>query len=213
MKSERVDAWAILEPMNRARGPHAGTSIQSRRGGLALPLLALAFCAWSAQADAVRFRVQPNASEVSFTATSRLMNAAGRFHRLAGVVVADPKDLTTATITLSIEAASIDTGIGMRDNHLRSEDFFDVRRFPTITFESVRVEAAGGRAIVTGRLTLHGVTREFAVPVDVGLTNLALAASGELVIDRRDYGLTYQSVLSPIGNEVRVAFTIRAHTP
>ena len=198
--------------MSRARGTPAGTSIRAHRSVLALLLLGLAVTTWSGTAGAgvVRFRIQPEASEITFKATSRLMDADGRFHRLAGLVVADPMDLTTATITLSIEAASIDTGIGMRDNHLRSEDFFDVRQFSSITFESLRVEATGRRATVSGRLTLHGVTREIAVPVEVDLTEVALVATGEFVINRRDYGIVYQSSLNPIGNEVRVAFTLRA---
>jgi polyisoprenoid-binding protein YceI len=161
-------------------------------------------------AAAVRYRVQPEASEVTFRATSRLMNADGRFHRLAGEVVADPNDPGSAKVTLSIEAASIDTGIGMRDNHLRSEDFLDVKQFPTITFESVRVEGAAPRLTVFGRLTVHGVTREVAVPVEVNMTGVALVAAGELIVNRRDYGLTYESFLNPIGNDVRVAFTFRA---
>lgn len=163
-----------------------------------------------APAEPLRFVIQPEASEVTFQATSRLMNADGRFHRLAGEVVVDPRDLATARVTLSIEAVSIDTGIGMRDNHLRSPDFFDVQRYPTITFESLRVEATGRRAAVTGRLTLHGVTREIAVPVDVALSEVAVVASGEFVLNRGDYGMTYNSFLNPIGNEVRVSFTFRA---
>ncbi len=188
----------------------AGTLV--RRWLAAALLLALASPPWSAPAwaDALRFRVQPEASEVTFKATSRLMNADGRFHRVAGEIVVDPKDLSTARVTLSIEAASIDTGIGRRDNHLRSEDFFDVRQFSSITFESLRVEGAGRRATVFGRLTLHGVTRELAVPVEVDLTDLAMVATGEFVINRRDYGIAYQSSVNPIGNEVRVAFTLRA---
>ncbi len=187
-----------------------GTAV--RRWLAAALLLALASSSWSAPAwaNGVRFRVQPEASEVTFKATSRLMNADGRFHRLAGEVVVDPKAPDNAKVTLVIEAASIDTGIGMRDNHLRSEDFFDVRQFPMITFESLRVEATGRRATVSGRLTLHGVTREIAVPVEVDLTEVALVATGEFVINRRDYGIVYQSSLNPIGNEVRVAFTVRA---
>jgi len=188
----------------------AGTLV--RRWLAAALLLALASPPWSAPAwaDAVRFRVQPEVSEVTFKATSRLMNADGRFHRVAGEIVVDPKDLSTAKVTLAIEAASIDTGIGRRDNHLRSEDFFDVRQFSSITFESLRVEGTGRRATVFGRLTLHGVTRELAVPVEVDLTDLALVATGEFVINRRDYGIAYQSSVNPIGNEVRVAFTVRA---
>src|SRR5262245_13607346 len=99
-----------------------------------------------AWADALRYRIQPEATEVTFNATSRFMNAEGRFHRISGEVTVDPKDLGSARISLSIEAASIDTGIGMRDSHLRSEDFFDVKKFPAITFESQRVEGSGRRA-------------------------------------------------------------------
>ena len=178
----------------------------------AILLIALAWPAWhaTAWADAVRFRVQPEASEVTFRATSRLMNADGRFHRLSGEIVVDTKDLATAKVTLSIEAGSIDTGIGMRDNHLRSEDFFDIRKFPAITFESQRVEGTGRRVNVLGQLTVHGVTREIAVPVEVSMSDLALVASGELVINRRDYGIVYQSFLNPIADDVRVSFTVRA---
>jgi polyisoprenoid-binding protein YceI len=172
----------------------------------------LLLLAWHApaRADAVRFRIQPEVSEVTFRATSRLMNAEGRFQRMSGEVAVDPRDLATAKVTLSIEAGSIDTGIGMRDNHLRSEDFFDVRKFPTITFESQRVEGSGRRVNIVGQLTIHGVTREIAVPVEVSVSDLALVASGELVINRRDYGIAYQSFLNPIGDDVRVSFTFSA---
>lgn len=201
-----------MSPSRERAAGRPKTRAVARRWLAAALLLALVSTTWSAtaRADAVRFRIQREASEVTFSATSRIMNATGSFHRLAGEVSVDPKDLATAKITLSIEADSIDTGIGMRDNHLRSEDFLDVRQFPMITFESLRVEAAGRRATVVGRLTIHGVTREVAVPVDVSLTDVALVASGEFVVNRRDYGITYQSFVNPVGNAVRVAFTFRA---
>jgi polyisoprenoid-binding protein YceI len=101
----------------------------------------------------------------------------------------------------------------MRDKHLRSSDFFDVDRFPTVVFQSLRVEAAGRRATVVGRLTMHGVTREIAVPIDVQITNTALVASGEFIVNRGEYGISYNSFVNPIGNEVRVAFTFRARVP
>lgn len=177
------------------------------------PIIALVIATLAitlATADVRRYAVQTGASELGFRATSRLMNADGRFHRFQGDIAVDPRDVATARISLSIEAASIDTGIGLRDTHLRSADFFDVERFPTITFESLRVEAAGRRATVTGRLTMRGVTREIALPVDVAVSDVALVASGELVMNRRDYGMGYNSSINPIGNEVRVSFTIRA---
>src|SRR5262245_61066820 len=161
------------------------------------PLVLFVLAAVAAPAPAVadqrRFVIQPDVSEVWFHATSRLMNADGRFHRLGGEVIADPADLGTARVALSIETDSIDTGIGLRDKHLRSADFFDVERFPTMTFESLRVEGFGKHATVVGRLTIHGVTREVAVPVDVTLTAIALVATGEFVLNRGEYGMTYKS--------------------
>ncbi|HET8532774.1 MAG TPA: YceI family protein [Methylomirabilota bacterium] len=178
----------------------------------ALLLLVLAGSA-PAKAESLRFRIQPEASEITFRATSRLMNAEGHFGRFSGDVVADPAGPTGAQISLTIDAASLDTGIEMRDKHLRSADFFDIERFPTIAFQSVRVETAGRRATVMGRLTLHGVTREIAVPVDVQITETALVASGEFIVNRGEYAMNYNSFLNPIGNEVRVAFTFRARVP
>jgi len=167
----------------------------------------------AAGADPLRFRIQPEASEITFRATSRLMNADGRFARFSGDVVVDPAALTSARISLTIDAASLETGIAMRDNHLRSSDFFEVERFPTVTFQSVRVEAAGRRATVVGRLTLHGVTREITVPIDVQITTTALVASGEFIVNRGEYAINYNSFVNPIGNEVRVTFTFRARVP
>ncbi len=166
--------------------------------------------AGAAEAEPARFRIQPEASDVGFKATSRLMDADGKFSRITGEVMLDPMDPATAMITLSIESASIDTGIGMRDKHLRSADFLDVARFPTMTFESRRVEVEGRRATVTGQLTLHGVTREIVVPVDVQFSESALVATGEFKLNRRDYGINYSSFLNPIGNTVHVTFTFRA---
>jgi polyisoprenoid-binding protein YceI len=187
----------------------------SLAGRLTLTALVLVMLTGSApgRAESLRFRIQPEASEITFRATSRLMNAEGHFGRFSGDVVADPAGPTGARITLTIDAASLETGIEMRDKHLRSADFFDIERFPTIAFQSVRVESAGRRATVMGRLTLHGVTREIAVPVDVQITETALVASGEFIINRGEYAMNYNSFLNPIGNEVRVAFTFRARVP
>lgn len=187
----------------------------SLAGRLTLTALVLVMLTGSApaRAESLRFRIQPEASEITFRATSRLMNAEGHFGRFSGDVVADPAGPTGARINLTIDAASLETGIEMRDKHLRSADFFDIERFPTIAFQSVRVEAAGRRATVMGRLTLHGVTREIAVPVDVQITETALVASGEFIVNRGEYAMNYNSFLNPIGNEVRVAFTFRARVP
>ena len=179
--------------------------------GLLLGLIVAA--AAPLHADVTRFRIQPEASEVAFRATSRLMNADGRFSRFAGDVTVDPADLNTARVTVRVEAASLDTGITMRDRHLRSEDFFHVEKFPAITFESLRVEGAGRRLLVVGRLTLRGVTREVRVPVDVSVTGKRLDARGQFDVKRTDHRMIYDSTMNPIGDRVRIEFAFRAEAP
>ena len=164
-------------------------------------------------AEVTRFRIQPEASELTFHATSRLMNADGRFSRFGGDVTVDPADLNTARVTVRVEAASLDTGIGRRDRHLRSEDFFHVEKFPAIIFESLRVEGAGRRLLVVGRLTLRGVTREVRVPVDVSVAGKRLEARGQFDVKRTDHGMNYDSTVNPIGEQVRIAFAFRGEAP
>jgi polyisoprenoid-binding protein YceI len=161
-------------------------------------------------AEPMRFRILTEASELVFHATSRLVNADGRFTRFTGEAVVDPADLASALVSVTIDAASLDTGIRRRDDHLRSEDFFHVERFPTITFESTRVEGSGRRLVVVGRLTLRGITREVAVPLEVDVSGGKLEARGRLQINRGDYGIIYDSALNPIGQRVRIDFTFRA---
>ena len=178
---------------------------------VALALVALVVGIPAAAAETVRYRIDPAASEVTFRATSRFQTADGRFTRFRGEVHADPRDPTTASVHVAIDPASIDTASRKRDAHLRTEDFFWVERHREAAFESARVErtAAGGLA-VAGRLTLRGITRDVTAPVDVELGESALTARGELVLNRRDYGMSYNSLLNPIDDTVRVAFRFRA---
>ena len=185
----------------------------ARRLALSLLLGMILAAAAPVDAEVTRFRIQPEASELTFHATSRLMNADGRFSGFTGDVTVDPADLTTARVAVSVEATTLDTGITRRDRHLRSEDFFHVEKFPTITFESLRVEGAGPRLLVVGRLTLRGVTREVRVPVDVSVAGKRLEARGQFDIKRTDHGLNYDSTLNPIGEQVRIAFAFRGQAP
>src|ERR1700689_1296709 len=101
----------------------------------------------------------------------------GTFTKVNGVVVDSP-DLSKASVNVTIDANSIDTRVEMRDKDLRSDHFFDVAKYPTITFASKRVESAGaGKLKVTGDLTMHGVTKEVVLDVD-GPTPPVKDASG-----------------------------------
>lgn len=175
---------------------------------LAFIALAVAGVAGPARAEVIRFQIQPDGSELTFKATSWLVNANGRFHRFSGEVLADPKDLPAARVAVAVEAASIDTRIARRDTHLRSADFLDVEKHPTISFESTAVEP-GARSI-SGKLTLRGVTREVTVPLTVELTDGVVTARGQFVVNRFDYDVSYQSRINPVGEDVSIAFVFRA---
>jgi len=121
----------------------------------------------------------------------------GAFTKLSGTVQYDPTDPAKSSVDASIDAASVDSRVEMRDNDLRSPKFFDVQKFPTITFKSKRVEPAGtGKLKVSGDLTIHGVTKEVVLDVDGPSApikdprgNMHMGASATATINRRDFGV------------------------
>jgi polyisoprenoid-binding protein YceI len=145
----------------------------------------------------------------------------GAFHSFNAEIEADPYDLTTADIQVSVELASIDTRNSDRDNHLRTGDFFDIENHPNMTFKSSEIVKTGdGEYKVTGSFSLHGVTRQESFDVTFegagkdpwGNEKLGFSAHGS--IKRSDYGLTYNAVLETggvlIGDEVKVSIELEA---
>jgi polyisoprenoid-binding protein YceI len=137
----------------------------------------------------------------------------GTFTKLSGTVQYDPTDPAKSSIDATIDAASVDSRVEMRDNDLRSSKFFDVQKFPTITFKSKRVEPAGtGKLKVTGDLTIHGVTKEVVLDVDGPSEpikdprgNMHMGASATTTINRRDFGV---GAIPPAMVAENVAITI-----
>lgn len=130
----------------------------------------------------------------------------GRFAAWRGTVELDPHDLLRSKVTVEIDAASIDTGVTDRDNHLRSADFLDVERFPKLRFESTRLEkTSGGRYQVHGNLTLRDVTREVVLDVEYGgqakdpWGNQRALFTAVTSVDRGDFGLKWNQVLEAGG--------------
>ena len=160
------------------------------RGAILAPIIALIAITLAislAAADARRYAIQTEASELGFKATSRLMNADGRFHRFRGDVAVDPRDLATARMQ-PVDRGGVDRHGHRPPRHAPPERRL-LRRGALPRPSRSRActwRAAGRRATVTGRLTVRGVTREIAVPVDVSVSDVALVASGELVMNRRD---------------------------
>jgi polyisoprenoid-binding protein YceI len=144
----------------------------------------------------------------------------GRFARWSGTVALDPQDLTRSSVEVSIDAASIDTQVADRDQHLRSADFLDVARYPTITFRSSRVEKAGDRYRVVGEIELHGVRREIALDAEFAGTGKdpwggeRAGFSAKASLDRREFGLVWNAALETggvlVGEKVEIAIEVEA---
>jgi polyisoprenoid-binding protein YceI len=155
-------------------------------------------------------------SEVNFTARHMMIsNVRGRFEKFSGTVDFDETNPANTQVSVQIEAASISTRDAQRDGHLRSADFFDVEKYPYITFESKRVEALDGdRARLTGDLTIRDVTREVTLEVEYsgmskspwGSTNAGFTASTK--ISRKNWGLNWNVALETggwlVGDEIKI---------
>jgi polyisoprenoid-binding protein YceI len=167
---------------------------------------------------ATTWQIDPAHTQVGFAVRHLMISTVrGRFGDVAGWLVVPGGDLSKARLDATIGVASVDTREPQRDAHLRSADFFDVERFPTIAFKSRAVENATvpGRYVLVGDLTMHGVTREVRLDVVVegrgrdpwGHERSAYSVSGR--IDRRDFGLTWNQALETggvlLGNEVALA--------
>lgn len=151
-----------------------------------------------------------------------ISNVRGEFRDYSVNLEIGEEDLTSSSVQLEIDAASIDTQHGRRDDHLRSEDFLYVESYPSISFRSSEIRAleTAGVYEATGALTLRGVTREVVLPVYVAgplrdpSGTLRIGVEGEITIDRRDYGMIWNRILDNggllVGNEVRISFSLEA---
>lgn len=154
-------------------------------------------------------------SSISFTIRHMVVSKVrGNFKDFDVTIKADLKDITKSSVTAVIKAASIDTDNEKRDGHLRSPDFFDVAKFPEITFKSIRVKKKDDKYELWGTLTMHGVTRNIIVPFEIlgQMTdpggNTLVGVEAHLKLDRKDYGLTWNRTLDKggvaLGNEVKI---------
>lgn len=156
-------------------------------------------------------------SQIEFSVKHMMVSTVkGRFNKFSGDIDIDEQNPAASLVDISIDVASIDTGQEGRDNHLRSPDFFDVAKFPTLTFKSVKVEAKGdNRYHVTGDLTIHGVTKPHTLEVtrEGPITDMygkqRMAFSIATKISRKEFGLEWNVALESggwlVGDEVKIA--------
>ena len=154
-------------------------------------------------------------SEINFVADSRLLSAHGYFAKWDADVKLDATNWSASTVAITIDASSLNTRVEMRDNHLRSADFFDAGKFPTITFTSVSVtKVAEGKLDIAGDLTIRGVTKRIVVPATaVFYEKGAGRFRGQFAINRKDYGVAYDSMVNPIENAVQVQWDMAISEP
>lgn len=168
------------------------------------------------------YAIDPVHTTIGFAARHLVINdVPGRFREFSGTIQYDPDDLAKSSVTFSAKAASLDTGVEQRDNHLRSADFFDVANHPQITFKSIRIEKKGQNDyIANGDFTLRGVTKQLALPFKLygtikdpwGKTRLGVEAA--TVINRQDYGVKWNQILEggnlAVGNDVKIRLLVEA---
>ena len=178
-----------------------------------------------AETTTTTWNIDPAHTLVEFSAKHMMITKVkGRFGAVTGTIMMDAASPDRSSVTADIDTTSIDTGVGQRDDHLRSADFLDVATYPSITFRSRTVEGAavreGDRFRVVGDLTIRGTTRE--VVLDATFDGAGrdpwggerASFSAETTIDRRDFGLTWNQALETggilVSNEIRLSLEVQA---
>ena len=174
----------------------------------------------AAQANAPRpYPIDNNHSTIGFSAPimGGLSKVNGKFTDFTVTLTNDEKDITKSSVSVVIKVASINTGITARDNHLRTADFFDVAKYPEITFQSSRIEKKGKQLIAVGTFTMHGVSKEIALPFTITGTNKDPVAkkmnagySARITLNRRDFGVNWRhpSVPNFVGDKVDIEINL-----
>lgn len=169
-----------------------------------------------ALAQPATWNIDPNHSTAQFTVRHLgISNVTGSFTKVTGSVVLNEKDITQSQVSAVIDVSSVDTRVEARDKDLRSPNFFDVEKYPTIEFKSKRIVSSGGKLQVIGDLTIHGTTREVTLDGD-GPTpeitdpwgNSRRGISATTSINRKDFNLLYNNLLKTgeavVGDNVKI---------
>lgn len=184
-------------------------------------VVALAILALPSLAMASSWKIDSAHSDVGFKVRHLMVsNVKGSFNKYTGIVDLHETDITKSKVDVTIDVNSINTNELKRDEHLRSADFFDAAKFPTITFVSKKwSSAANGSLKVAGNLTIHGITREvvlnvepFSQEIKDPWGNIRRGTSASANINRHDFGLTWNKALDAggvmIGDEVSIQLEV-----
>ena len=186
----------------------------AQRVGIVFALALLASV--SAFAQTSNWNLDPAHSAAQFTVRHlAISNVTGNFTKVTGTVVLNEKDIAQSQVSATIDVNSVDTRVEMRDKDLKSPNFFDVEKYPTIEFKSKRITNSGGKLQLIGDLTIHGTTHEVTLDVD-GPTpeitdpwgNSRRGISAATTINRKDFNLVYNNLLKTgeavVGDNVKI---------
>lgn len=169
---------------------------------------------------AAQYDIDPSHSSAGFAVRHMMVtNVKGEFGKLSGTITLDEKDVSKSKVEATIDATTINTRDAKRDEHLKSPDFFDVAKFPTLTFKSTKVEKAGSGYKVTGDLTMRGVTKSVVLevaPLAPELKdpwgNLKTGTTVTTKLNRKDWGLNWNKALEAggvlVGDEVTITIDL-----
>jgi polyisoprenoid-binding protein YceI len=168
----------------------------------------------------MRWNIDGSHSTAEFSVRHLMItNVKGRFGTLSGTVDYDPEKPEASQVDVTIDATSIDTRDEKRDAHLRSPDFFDTEKFPSLTFKSTSVKSTGDGFEATGDLTIHGVTKQVTLEVEGPSApnkdpwgNTRIGASATAKINRKDFGLNWNAALEAggvlVGEHVKISIEV-----
>jgi polyisoprenoid-binding protein YceI len=172
------------------------------------------------QAQTSTWKIDPAHSSADFSVKHMgISNVHGHFGGVTGTVILDEKDLGKSSVNATIDTTTVDTGTPKRDGHLKSPDFFDVAKYPTMTFVSKKLTDEGGTKKLTGDLTLHGVTKSVTLDLEgpskeqAGMQGeIRRAFSATTTLHRQDFGLTWGGTLKSgdamVGDDVKVELNV-----
>jgi polyisoprenoid-binding protein YceI len=198
------------------------TPMKKFAAGLAAAVV-LAVSAGAMSAQAKDWKIDPAHSEADFAIKHMAISTVhGSFRGISGMIKFDPANVAKSGVEATIDMSSVDTGVAARDGHLKSPDFFDTAKFPTMTFKSTSVAKVAGGYTVTGDLMLHGVTKSVVLALETpgkeepGMDKKSIhrGFTATTTINRKDFGLTWNGSLSTgdavLGDDVKIELDIEA---
>lgn len=188
-----------------------------KRATLLTVAMIAAFAATASAAD--KYMVDAGHSSVGFGVKHMVVTTVrGSFTEYEGHAMIDLDDVTKSTVEVTIKTASVNTGHGDRDDHLRSDEFFSAEEFPDMKFVSTKIEKDDDAYILHGKLTIRDVTKDVAIefemsgPIEDPWGNQRVGIAGELKLNRKDYGLAFDNKLANgglvVGDDVKITLDI-----